>query len=154
MKRLPLCHCPNEDKVPGTQVYRHYYGHQHPFNFCVRNSTCNQIHWCVLQPLAACNYRNNTGTDPIDILPFDSSTFSTFYILDSSEFSSQYSPLPNHELFQEKVVMIGYWEIGWLFWSLLTFRGRVVLGKELGGGGQKKCEDTETFVKQGLQADG
>ena len=82
--------------------------------------------------MVACNCRNKTNVNPIGILSLDSFNCSAFYILDSSEFSSQYSSFPYHEVSQEKR---GY---NWILKSrlavfeLLTIQGRVVLGKELG----------------------
>ena len=131
-ERVPLCQRPKVNKVPGSQISCSYYHHQHPFNFCGRNSICNQMHCCVWQSMVTCNCRNKTNVNPIGILSFDSFNCSAFYILDSSEFSSQYSSFPYHEVSQEKR---GY---NWILKSrlavfeLLTIKGRVVLGKELG----------------------
>lgn len=128
-ERVPLCQCPKVK--PGSQISCNYYHHQYPFNFCGRNSTCNQMHWCVWQSMVACNCRNKTNVNPIGILSFDSFNCSTFYVLDSSEFSSQYSSFPNHEVSQKRgynLILKSRLAVS----ELLTIKGRVALGKELG----------------------
>lgn len=103
-KSILVCQRPKVNKVPGSQISANHYHHQHLFNFCGRNSICNQMHWCVWQSMVACHCRNKTNVNPIGIFSVHSIAPPS-YILDNSEFSSQYSSFLYHKVSQEKRLM-------------------------------------------------